>query len=70
MTVNLIDLRSEVIRCFTTFYSVFILFAYSYLCYVEFSNCLLFLLLWNSSDPEGKFSFYAYIMTNKDLLYL
>ena len=27
-------------------------------------------LLWNSSDPKDKFSFYAFIMNNKVLLYL
>ena len=27
-------------------------------------------LVWNSSDPKDKFSFYAFIMNNKVLLYL
>ena len=27
-------------------------------------------LLWNSSDPKDKFSFYAFIMNNKVLLHL
>ena len=39
------------------------------------SNCLSFFfsvlcVLWNWSDPKGKFSFYASIMNNKVLLYL
>ena len=35
---------------------------------MELSNCTFFLL--KSSDPKGKFSFYAFIMNNKVLLYL
>ena len=38
----------------------FILFVYFCFSYVE---------LWNSSDPDGKFSFYVIIMNDKVLLY-
>ena len=31
-------------------------------------NCLILLLLSKSSDPKGKFSYYAFIMTNKVVL--
>ena len=50
-------------RCFTRDVLFrFILFVYSYLCYIKLSNCP---FLWNSSDEKGKFLFYVFIMTNK-----
>ena len=55
-------------RYFTTFYSVLF-----YLCTLTFVmlNCETALLPgWNPSDSKGKFSFYAFIMNNKVLLYL
>ena len=32
-------------------------------------NCLIVFLLWNSSHPKGKLSFYAFIMNNKVVLF-
>ena len=49
MTVHLIDVGSDILRCFTkaTFYSVsFKLFLYSYLCNVEMSNQWSFVCGW------------------------
>ena len=56
-------------RCSTSFYSVFILFVYSYHCYDELSNSVV-LFLRNSSDPKGKCSVYAFIQSNDFLSYL
>ena len=53
-------------RCFMMFYSG--LSVYSYLCYVELSTCPL--LMWNSSDPKDKSSFYAFIMNNNVLSFV
>ena len=54
------------------FYSV--LSVYSYLCCIEPSTSPFFFFFlfksWNSSDPKDKFSFYAFIMNKKVLLYL
>ena len=55
--------------CFTTLYSLFeficILFTFVVL------NCLIVhFYWWNSSDPKGKFSFYAFIINNKVLLFV
>ena len=44
----------------------FILFVYTYLCYVELSKYPFY--MWNSSDPKGKFPFYAVIINNDVLL--
>ena len=43
----------------------FILFVYSYLCYVRLSNCPFFM-----DDQKVKSSLYAFIMNHKLLLYL
>ena len=55
----------DVLRGFTPFY----LYTSIYLCCVELSTLVLYFLVWNSSDPKDKFSFYAFIMNNKVLLY-
>ena len=64
MTVFLINLRSNILPCFTVLF-----YFKTHLCYVELSNCP-FVLLVNSSDPKGKFSFYAFLMNNLVILYL
>ena len=51
--MHVIDLRSDVLLRF-------ILFVYSYLCYVELFNRL-FLCVWNLCDPKHTFSFCAFI---------
>lgn len=48
-------------RWFTTFYFYF---------YFYFLTLCTFVMLWNSSDPKGTFSFCAFIVNNKVLLYL
>ena len=56
-------------RCFMMFYSVLLRF----ICILLHSLCsavYLSFLLWHSSDPKEKNSFYAFIMNNKVLLYL
>ena len=50
---------------FTMFHSI--LSVYSYFCCVELSTCSF--IVWNSSDPKEKVSFYAFIMNNKVILY-
>ena len=54
-----------VLRGLTPFY----LYTSIYLCCVELSTLVLYFLVWNTSDPKDKFSFYAFIMNNKVLLY-
>ena len=53
--------------CSTLFYLTCVLLPLT-LCW----NCLIVLLLlwWNLSDPKGKFSFYAFIVNNKFLLFV
>ena len=53
---------------FATFYPVLF---YLYIRIFVVLNCLivLFLCVWNSSDPNGKFLFHASIMNNKVLLF-
>ena len=60
MSVHLIDLRSDFLWCFTPFYL--------YTLTIVVLNCLLVLLVLNSSDPKGKKSFYAFSINNKVLL--
>ena len=64
MSVYSYALKSNIL-CFTPFYSI--IFVYLYLCCVELSTCPF--IVWNLSDPKDRFSFYAFIMNNKVLLY-
>ena len=53
--------------CFTTFHSIlFYLYTFTF---VLLKCIIVFFCVWNSSDPKGKFSFDAFIMNNKVLLY-
>ena len=61
MTV-LFDLRSDVLLPFTLSYFICILLPLLF----SIVSCP---FLWNSSDPKRNLSFYAFIMTNKALLY-
>ena len=64
--MQLIDPRTEVV---VFLYDVLLhfLFVYLYLCGDQLSKCG---SNWNSNDPENNFSFHAFIMNNKLLLYL
>lgn len=69
MTVHLIDLRSDDLRCFNSYVLLicFILFVYFYLIMCYF---LIIVLLWNSRDQKGKLSFCALFMNNKVFLFV
>ena len=55
MTVHLIDLRSDILRCFITFY---------------FTLTKNNKYVWSLNDPKGKVSIYAFIMNNNFIFVL
>ena len=56
--------QKQHLPCFTALF-----YLNRHLRYAELSNCP-FVLLVNSTDPKGKFSFYAFIKNNIVILYL
>ena len=54
-------------RCFNTSCSVsFYLYTFTGVRL----KCVIVLFLWNSTEPKSKFSFYAFIMNNKNVVFV